>query len=73
MSADEANSEDSDKCDKVEKNTITLMERWEFSDTDALHGLRGLATLHVLFSNYVGFVSSVDLFVGIYIYSTLTC
>ena len=52
----EANSYDGDKRNKVEENTVSQMERWELLDTDALHGLR-LATLHVLFSNYVGFGS----------------
>ena len=40
----EANSYDGDKRNKVEENTVSQMERWELLDTDALHGLRGLAT-----------------------------
>lgn len=59
----EANSDGAEK--RGDDNTIIVLESWEFSDTDALHGLRGLATVHVLLSNYVSFVSSVDLFGGV--------
>jgi len=36
-----------------------------FIDTNNLAGLRGIATLHILISNYVGFISDVDLFGGV--------
>lgn len=50
---------------KIVANPVTNIRCTELLDTDALNGLRGIATLHVLLSNYVSLVSSVDLFGGV--------
>lgn len=44
------------------ESSPSLKSSANYIDTSSLVGLRGIATLHILISDYVGFISDVDLF-----------